>query len=83
MEGGAVAVVNHDHLTPVPVDHYATPAIVPLTFEEQTTRTGRDGEVVAVGHAPDGTPQAPRSPRFRGGCRSDEYSAVASADGST
>jgi len=67
MEGGPVAMVDHDNLTPVAIDHHATPAVVPLTFEEQTTRTGRDAEVVDVGHAPDGTPQALRSVRFRSG----------------
>jgi len=68
MKGGPVTMVDHDHLTAIPIDHHATPAVVPLTFEEQTTRTGRHAEVVDVlGHAPDGTPQAVRSVRFRGG----------------
>lgn len=67
VEGGPVAVVDHDHLTAVPIDHHATPAVVPLADEEQTTRTGRDAEVVDVGHAPDGTPQALRRDRFRSG----------------
>jgi hypothetical protein len=67
VEGVPVAVVDHDHLTAVPIDHHATPAVVPLADEEQTTRTGRNAEVVDVGHAPDGTPQALRSVRFRSG----------------
>ena len=83
MEGRPVPMVDHDHLTAIPIDHHTTPAVVPLTFEEQTTRTGCDGELVNVGHVPDATPQAVRSVRLRSGWRSDEYSAVASADGST
>lgn len=83
MEGRPIAVVDHDHLTAVPIDHHATPAVVPLADEEQTTRTGRNAEVVDVGHAPDGTPQALRRDRLRSGRRKDEYNAVASAEGCT
>lgn len=83
VKGIPVTMVDHDQLTPVPIDHDATPAAVPLTYEEQTTRTRRSAEVVDVGHVRDGTPQALRSVPSRGGRRNDEYRAVVSADGST
>jgi len=45
-------MVDHDHVTAVPIDHHTAPAVNPLADEEQTTRTGRGGEVVDVGHIP-------------------------------
>jgi len=61
MKGRPVTMVDDDHRTAVTIDHHATPAAVTLTFEEQTTRVGRDDKMVDVGHAPDATPQAVRS----------------------
>jgi hypothetical protein len=83
VKGVPVAMVDHDHLTPVPIDHHATPAVFPLAYEEQTTRTRRSAEVVDVGHVRDGTPQAVRSAWARCGWRNDEYNAVVSAEGRT